>query len=126
MKILNCLIILLVSAFLASCAAPMMAMQKSVSETYTTNETDSNKVFTTALRTAAEIGLSVSSSDKSAGTFHARNDTAMGNMIFLNFLLLGDSGGSGLSFTLQTKASTGGGKVNKRFVNTFKKYLPVN
>lgn len=101
------------------------AKAKSKSQTFQTTENNYGKIFSTALRVAAETGITVESSDKNGGTFLAR-DHNLKNMRELNFFIESIPNKSGYSITLVAKASKGGEKVIESYINNLKNYIPIN
>lgn len=124
-NIIRMIILGTILIWITGCGAPLYMFSSNKSDTYNTSETNTDKIYKSAVRTAGEMGLKVTSSDKAGGTFMADKQGIM-NIVRLNFLLLDNSSNSDLSFILNTKASLGGRSTNRKFANILQNYIPLN
>jgi len=114
---------LLVLPLLTGCGTLLFNVNKEKTRNFTITGSDYNEAFSKAMRAANEIGLSIFSSDKNAGTFYASKGAGYLELSELNLLIEKDSQG-GLSGIVRVKSSKGENLIND-FLISYSKYVKV-
>lgn len=108
---------------IVSCASLSYLTSKEVVYSYSVTKASYNDAYSKAIKTAAQIGMSIFTTDKESGTFYASKGAGLGEMSEMNYLLTREDNGK-LSMILRIKSSESD-KLLDCFIKIYGKSIKV-
>lgn len=115
-------VVALLPLVLFSCANFSYLVHPETVYDYKISNATYDKAYTSAVKAATQIGMSIFTSDKSTGTFYASKGSGLGELSEMNYLLVKDN--NRLTVTLRIKSSDTKTVLNN-FITAYGKYVKI-